>query len=80
MNLNYCLNLSTLRLFNMDNIERCKKCTLHITWETLYFDEEGLCNIYCKYLCNISKLTYLERTYQFEMLNKEKILKIRKNS
>ena len=29
------------------NIERCKRCTLPITWETLYFDDEGVCNI-CK--------------------------------
>lgn len=29
----------------MKELERCKKCTLPITWETLYFDEEGVCNI-----------------------------------
>ena len=34
-------------MIKMDEIERCKKCTLPITWETLYFDEEGICNI-CK--------------------------------
>lgn len=28
-------------------LERCKKCTLPITWETLYLDENGVCNI-CK--------------------------------
>jgi len=28
-------------------LERCVKCTLPITWETIYFDEDGLCNI-CK--------------------------------
>jgi N-acetyl sugar amidotransferase len=28
-------------------LERCKKCTLPITWETLYFDDQGVCNI-CK--------------------------------
>lgn len=26
-------------------MKRCKKCTLPITWETLYLDEEGVCNI-----------------------------------
>jgi N-acetyl sugar amidotransferase len=26
-------------------LERCKKCTLPITWETLYFDKDGVCNI-----------------------------------
>lgn len=28
-------------------LERCVRCTLPITWETLYFDEKGVCNI-CK--------------------------------
>lgn len=27
------------------DISRCNKCTLPITWETLYFDNEGTCNI-----------------------------------
>lgn len=31
----------------VEEIERCVRCTLPITWETLYFDEEGVCNI-CK--------------------------------
>ncbi len=26
-------------------LERCVKCTLPITWETIYFDDEGVCNI-----------------------------------
>jgi N-acetyl sugar amidotransferase len=30
--------------FNM-GIQRCVRCTLPITWETLYFDDEGVCNI-----------------------------------
>lgn len=28
-------------------LERCSRCTLPITWETVYFDEDGVCNI-CK--------------------------------
>jgi N-acetyl sugar amidotransferase len=28
-------------------LERCSRCTLPITWETIYFDEHGICNI-CK--------------------------------
>lgn len=28
-------------------LERCAKCTLPITWETIFFDDEGMCNI-CK--------------------------------
>jgi len=26
-------------------VQRCVRCTLPITWETLYFDDEGVCNI-----------------------------------
>ncbi|CAG0970055.1 MAG: N-acetyl sugar amidotransferase [Candidatus Methanoperedens sp.] len=26
-------------------IERCSKCTLPITWETIYYDDQGICNI-----------------------------------
>ncbi len=28
-------------------LQRCSRCTLPITWETVFFDEEGVCNI-CK--------------------------------
>jgi N-acetyl sugar amidotransferase len=28
-------------------LERCSRCMLPITWETIFFDEEGVCNI-CK--------------------------------
>ncbi len=31
---------------NME-LQRCSRCTLPITWETVYFDENGVCNI-CK--------------------------------
>ena len=26
-------------------VQRCVRCTLPVTWETLYFDNEGVCNI-----------------------------------
>ena len=29
----------------IDDVERCTLCTLPITWETLYFDDQGVCNI-----------------------------------
>ena len=29
----------------MEDLERCTRCTLPITWETIYFDDEGVCNI-----------------------------------
>lgn len=32
---------------NRKELERCTRCTLPITWETVYFDDEGVCNI-CK--------------------------------
>ena len=28
-------------------LKRCSKCTVPITWETVYLDENGVCNI-CK--------------------------------
>ena len=31
----------------MSEIQRCVRCTLPITWETIYFDDSGVCNI-CK--------------------------------
>ena len=30
--------------FRME-VQRCVRCTLPVTWETLYFDNEGVCNI-----------------------------------
>ena len=30
---------------NFDDLQRCIKCTLPITWETLNFDQNGVCNI-----------------------------------
>lgn len=32
---------------NKKELERCTKCTLPITWETIYYDKNGECNI-CK--------------------------------
>ena len=29
----------------MDAFQRCTRCTVPITWETVHFDEEGVCNI-----------------------------------
>lgn len=31
----------------MEENKRCTRCTLPITWETLYFDDHGVCNV-CK--------------------------------
>ena len=29
----------------MEEFQRCSRCTVPITWETVFFDEEGVCNI-----------------------------------
>jgi len=31
--------------FPLEELQRCSRCVLPITWETVYFDEEGVCNI-----------------------------------
>ena len=33
----------------MIELDRCNKCTLPITWETLFFNEKGTCNICCNW-------------------------------
>jgi N-acetyl sugar amidotransferase len=54
-----------------DKLERCIKCTLPITWETLYFDDEGICNI-CKNWTVKQKVTdWKQREKQFLKIIKE---------
>ena len=31
--------------FGGQHLERCTRCTLPITWETIFYDTEGVCNI-----------------------------------
>ncbi len=45
-------------------IERCVKCTLPITWETLYFDEEGVCNICRNWEKKQKEINWKEREAQ----------------
>ena len=41
---NNCSIHKQLQVHGKD-LPRCKRCTLPITWETIYFDDEGICNI-----------------------------------
>ena len=52
-------------------LERCKKCTLPITWETLYLDEQGVCNICKNWDKKKSTVNWEERETQFLALCKE---------
>lgn len=52
-------------------LERCVKCTLPITWETIYFDDKGVCNI-CKNWEQKQKfIDWEEREKQFQIIIKE---------
>ena len=42
-------------------LERCVKCTLPITWETLYFDNEGVCNICGNWNTKLKEINWNER-------------------
>lgn len=42
-------------------MERCKKCVLPITWETLYFDNKGICNICHNWKQKEEKINWKER-------------------
>lgn len=42
-------------------LERCIKCTLPITWETLYFDNEGVCNICANWNTKLREINWNER-------------------
>jgi len=46
-------------------LERCTKCTLPITWETLYFDDDGVCNICKNWSTKQTVINWKEREKQF---------------
>lgn len=55
------------------DLERCTKCTLPITWETLYFDKEGACNICNNWDKKKNLIDWAERERQFlDIVRKEK--------
>lgn len=49
-------------------LERCKKCTLPITWETLYFDKEGVCNICHNWNRKDKNINWQEREKAFRSI------------
>ena len=59
-------------------LERCVKCTLPITWETLYLDDEGVCNICRNWDIKQKEMDWEQREKQlltvFEEAKKRKLL------
>jgi len=59
-------------------LERCVKCTLPITWETLYLDDEGVCNICRNWDTKQKEIDWTQREQQlttvFEEAKKRKLL------
>jgi N-acetyl sugar amidotransferase len=52
-------------------LERCTRCTLPITWETLYFDEDGVCNICHNWQQKQHTVNWEEREQQFLQIARE---------
>lgn len=52
-------------------IQRCKKCTLPNTWETLYFDDEGVCNICRNWDIKNHEIDWKEREIEFNNIIKD---------
>ena len=49
----------------VNELERCVKCTLPITWETIYYDDEGVCNICKNWQVKQHSVDWKEREKQF---------------
>lgn len=49
-------------------LERCCRCTLPITWETLYFDDEGVCNICRNWDKKQKEINWAEREEQLKVM------------
>ncbi|MEM4397272.1 MAG: N-acetyl sugar amidotransferase, partial [Candidatus Woesearchaeota archaeon] len=49
----------------MHDIARCNKCTLPITWETLYLDDNGTCNICNNWDIKKKEINWEEREKEF---------------
>lgn len=50
------------------SIERCKRCTIPITWETVYFDERGVCNICNNWGTKQTEIDWDARDRQFRKI------------
>ena len=59
-------------------LERCVRCTLPITWETIYFDDDGVCNICKNWNTKQNVINWEEREKQLLDIFNE--VKNRKNS
>ena len=46
---------------NFNDLQRCTKCTLPITWETLNFDQNGVCNICRNWEAKTESVDWKER-------------------
>ena len=46
---------------NFNDLQRCTKCTLPITWETLNFDQDGVCNICRNWEAKTESVDWKER-------------------
>ena len=55
----------------IENIERCCKCTLPITWETIHFDDNGVCNICKNWDQKKNEVNWKEREKEFWEIVKE---------
>lgn len=60
-----------------EGLERCVRCTLPITWETLYFDDDGVCNICSNWNVKQKVVNWKKKEEQllkiFEEAKKEKL-------
>ena len=55
----------------MEELERCTRCTLPITWETIYFDDQGVCNICKNWDTKQREINWEEREKAFRAIVKE---------
>ena len=52
-------------------VQRCVKCTLPVTWETLYFDDEGVCNICRNWELKQDVVDWVDREKQLKQIVKD---------
>ena len=55
----------------MEDLERCTRCTLPITWETIYFDDQGICNICRNWDTKQKEINWEEREKAFRAIVQE---------
>ncbi len=62
------------------NIERCSKCTLPITWETIRYDDDQVCNICKNWMEKKDIINWVEREKLFLEITKEAKLKAKETN